>query len=235
MLGRFQFLSALGLLLSVSLTLVADSARGAEQTEIVKTRFFFLDMADYQWVDSIDEESLQSHFAMNESSFQLYTSLQETVNGPDLADTARPHFSTWLTEQRLLFQGGRSNAEAFRRSEGLVAYLRAHEFNVKDVVDAIKRRSGATEVQIIAIHHAGSAERESRFLLKVVLQNSQVELGQSGYIVRLQTPYISYVTMLYALGIALYELNELPEAARPVQPTEPVDEPPVPRAALKVR
>ena len=56
--------------------------------------------------------------------------------------------------------------------------------------------------------------------MKVMLEGSQLDLGRMGYNVDLPSPDVGYITVIYGLGLALYEVHELLSVEVPPVPTE---------------
>ncbi len=115
-------------------------------------------------------------------------------------------------------------------AEGIVAYLRAHDFSIHKLVEALKRRSGASDVELVVVHLRDAQDNPS-FKLKVVLVDPEVEIGKQGFNVNLAAPNASYTVVAYALGLALYELQEIINRDSPAEdapPSESIEALPVP-------
>ena len=176
-------------------------------SELPVIKFFYFDHGSVEWTVSAESEEFQKHLSENESSSTLMASLINAVNLDVDAETMRPQIAEWIANQREGFEQRNIRPQAFRRAEGIVAYLRAHDFNISQLVSALKRRSGAANVQIVAVHQVKDQDKSS-FMLKVVLDEPEVDLGRMGYNVELGSAQTGYITVIYALGLALYEVHE---------------------------
>ena len=139
----------------------------------------------------------------------------------------------WIERERERFDQTRRESTRSRMAEGIVAYLRAHDFSIHHLVEALKRRSGASEVELVVIHLLDPQGTPS-FKLKVVLVDPQIEIGKQGFNVNLASPEASYTVVTYTLGVALYEVQEIihrdssdetesPETIEPLPVPEPLD------------
>jgi hypothetical protein len=142
----------------------------------------------------------------------------------------------WIEAERQRFEQSRREAVRIRMAEAVIAYLRDHDFDVPKLVEAIKRRSGASEVEIVAVH-LRDRQRNSSFKLKVILVDPAIPLDKQGFNIDLPSANVSYTTVAYALGVALYEIQEIvygdtPSDQRPPNDTEqlPAPEPVEPPA-----
>ena len=71
-------------------------------------------------------------------------------------------------------------------------------------------------MQLVGIHRK-KGEDDSQFSLKVILEDPTLDLGRKGYNVNLSSPEVGYVTVVYSLGLALYEVQELLSEESPVE------------------
>ena len=136
------------------------------------------------------------------------------VRGEENSDAARAQMSEWIAGQRERFQRRSASPTSFQRAEGIVAYLRAHDLSIRRLVEALKTRSGASAVELVAIHQSGARDGAS-LMIKVVLADSQIDIGRMGFNIDLQSPDAGYVAVIYALGTALYDVEEMIVANRP--------------------
>ena len=89
-----------------------------------------------------------------------------------------------------------------------IAYLRAHDFSISNLVEALKRRSGAEDVELVAVH-LRDRNANSTYKLKVILIEPEIEMDKMGFNVKLRSSDVSYTAVTYALGVALYEVHEI--------------------------
>lgn len=174
-----------------------------------RLKFFYFDQAHTEWVVSAEPDRLERHLEGNADSASLYQNLQRSLSEtPDL-DRIRNGMADWIRSERTRFdQAGSRVSRRVRVAEGVVAYMRAHDFDIRKLVTALVKRSGARDVELVAIHLV-DAEGESSYKLKVVLPNDQVELGRQGFDVVLQSSQVTYTSAIYALAMALYEVHEV--------------------------
>ena len=94
------------------------------------------------------------------------------------------------------------------------------------LVDSLKKLSGASDVELVAVHLVDKAGSSS-YLLKVILV-ATIHVGQQGFNVDIRTPQVTGISVVFALGVALYEVQELinqersEDAAEDDQPIEPL-------------
>ena len=195
-------------------------------------KFFYYRVKGIEWAFSDDAKQFQQHLADNSESQLLYDSVTTALsNAPTVKDTA-DRMTKWIETERNRFQQSRSEVVRIRMAEGITAYMRAHDFDVSNLVEALKRRSGATDVELVAIHLRDKQD-ESSFRLKVVLVDSDIELGKQGINVSLRSPNVSYSTVGYALAVALYEVHEIlnqEESSEDGQPAPDIESLPIPEA-----
>ncbi|MGI9427381.1 MAG: hypothetical protein ACR2NM_01900 [Bythopirellula sp.] len=195
-------------------------------------KFFYYRAKGVEWAFSDDAKRFQQHLVDNSESQLLYDSVSTALNkAPAVKDTA-DRMTKWIESERDRFQQSRSEVVRIRMAEGITAYMRAHDFDVANLVEALKRRSGATDVELVAIHLRDMQE-ESSFRLKVVLVDSDVPLGKQGINVSLRSPNVSYSTVGYALAVALYEVHEIlnrEESGEGNEPAPDIESLPIPEA-----
>ena len=68
--------------------------------------------------------------------------------------------------------------------------------------------AGVGDVELVAVHLVDEVGDPS-FQLKVVLPNHQVDSTRQGFNVPLRDANVNYTTVIYSLGVALYELHEI--------------------------
>ena len=193
-----------------------------------RLRFFYYDAPSVEWIVSSDKKAFAVHLRQNEESSTFVTTIHNAVTGDELNDVARTQMTDWIAAQRETFEQRRRDTISFRKAEGIVAYLRAYDFSIRRLVEALKDLSGATNVELVAIHRT-AAQTEPDFKIKVVLTDAAVDLGRQGMNVDMQSATSGYVPVVYALGMALYDLQEIVNADQPAeQPPARLEELPEP-------
>lgn len=205
----------------------------AAEDDLPEVKFFFFDGKDVEWVVSAEPQAFERHLSDNATSRTLLTTLQSAIDRQVNPDEMRPQMARWVEGQRRSFERGSIANKTYQRAEGIVAYLRAHDFSIPKLVAALKQRSGASSVVIAAIHQT-NGDSNARFKLKVMLEDAHLDLGQMGYNVDLPSPDVGYITVIYALGFALYEVHELLSVEVPPAPPEE-EQLPDPDAALETQ
>jgi hypothetical protein len=197
-------------------------------------KFFYYDAARVEWAVSAEPDRFARHLASNSDSQSLYQAVTSSVIERTNVDDTALQMTHWITKERERFDETRRESARSRMAEGVVAYLRSHDFSIHQLVDALKRRSGASEVELVVIHLLDARGTPS-YKIKVVLVEPQIEIGKQGFNVNLDSPNASYTVVTYALGVALYEVQEiihrdrsgnesdLPETIEPLPVPEPVD------------
>ena len=198
----------LAVVLAVPAAAVTNPAtcRG-EEYDVPRLKFFYFAGDNVDWVVSSDKKNFAAHLRTNSDSHALVSSLHEAVRREHQIEEARTRMTEWLGGQRELFRQRGTNPTAARESEGIVAYLRAHDFGIENLVRALKARSGAQVVELVAIHQVDPAG-ESRYRLKVVLDDAIIDRDQMGYNVVLSSAAADYTSVVYALAHALYDVQE---------------------------
>ena len=220
----------------LALTITCQALPGSAQelqitpASLPTIKFFYYRANGIEWAFSDDEKLFQQHLTEDSESQRLYdsvtTALNEAPKGEDTAD----RMTKWIESERDRFQQSRSEVVRIRMAEGITAYMRAHDFDVSNLVEALKRRSGATDVELVAIHLRDKQD-ESSFRLKVVLVDADISLGKQGINVSLRSPNVSYSTISYALAVALYEVHEIlnqEESGEGSEPTPEIESLPIP-------
>lgn len=171
-------------------------------------KFFYYDSERIEWVVSAEPDRLQAHLQANPDSARLFGSLAESIDEPGDMDQVRTQMTSWLEGERERFGELGGSSVRLRKAEGIVAYLRAHDFSIDALVKQLLKRSGATEVELVGVHLVRGA-RDASFQLKVVLPDETIGIGRQGYNVAIQSPDVTYTSVVYALGLALYEVHEV--------------------------
>ena len=218
--------SSLGwtLLLAVLATTVASictPARGEEEgrqagslshdgaaPENLVVKFFYFDGRRIEWVVSAEPDRLERHLEADPDSAQMFQSLKESVAAVPDTEQIRLQMAQWLESERERVTDPGSNVIRLRKAEGIVAYLRAHDLRIDELVRALLRRSGATTVELVAVHLVDRSGMSS-FQLKVVLPDEQVGIGGQGFNVAFNSPQVTYTSVVYALALALDAVHEV--------------------------
>ena len=224
------------LLAPVSLLLCAFAApseepiveQPAEKRSLPVVTFFYFDAGGVEWAVSAEPVRLDRHLSANSDSQRLFAAVSAAVaETPDPAASSR-QMTAWIGSERERFEQSRREPARMRMAEGILAYLRTHDFSVSKLVDEIKHRSGAKEVELVVVHLRDRQGNPS-FKLKVVLVDPTIEVGKQGFNVDLPSPEASYTVVTYALGVALYEVQEIihratsPEdESKPIETIEPL-------------
>lgn len=180
----------------------------AEEGHQPDIQLFYYSEADSEWAVSLDEATFETHRANNTDSNTMFESMLNTANGNSDPENVRQRMGRWINQKRQQFDQSGGSKLLFRKSEGILAYLRAHDFDISELVAALKDRSGASGVQLVGMHLVDRAQKSS-FKLKVILQNPQIEIGRQGFNVDIRSPEVTDLTMVFALGVALYEVHEI--------------------------
>jgi hypothetical protein len=193
-----------------TLCVAAPAAEGpaTEPSGLPIVKFFYYDAAGVEWAVSAEPDRFERHLASNSASQGLYQAVTSSVIEPANVGDTGLQMTRWITKERERFDETRRESARSRMAEGIVAYLRAHDFSIRRLVEALKRRSGASAVELVVVHLVDSRGTSS-FTLKVVLVDPQIEIGKQGFNVNLESPNASYTVVAYTLGVALYEVQEL--------------------------
>lgn len=203
----------------------------AQTPELPKIKFFYFSEPESEWAEP---DTLQHHLANNSDSNTLFESLQHAASGNADPELVRQQMGQWIEKQRKQFEQSGGNKVLYRKLEGVLAYLRAHDFEIPKLVSALKNRSGASDVQLVGVHLVDSTQQSS-FKLKVVLRNPAIDIGRQGFNIDTRSPEVSELTTVFALGVALYEVHEIlndNDAARDGSELEESDLEPIPTPAL---
>jgi hypothetical protein len=190
--------------------------------------FFYFDAAGVEWAVSAEPERFDRHLSANSDSQRLFTAVSAAVaETPDPAASSR-QMTAWVESERERFEQSRREPARMRMAEGIIAYLRTHDFSIPKLVDEIKHRSGAKNVELVVVHLRDRQGNPS-FKLKVVLVDPTIEVGKQGFNVDLPAPEASYTVVTYALGVALYEVQEIihratspDDKSKPIETIEPL-------------
>lgn len=186
-------------------------------------KFFYYDAADVEWAVSAETKSFQEHLESTPESQVLFETVSNAVRSSPEAETPAEALTRWIESERERYQQSRQDAVRFRMAEGIIAYLRAHDFSVSSLVEALKRRSGASDVELVGIHLRDN-QGHSSYKLKVILVDPAIEVGKQGFNIKLRSPNASYAAVVYALGVALYEVHEVINAESSEDGTKEVEE-----------
>lgn len=170
-------------------------------------KFFYYDQANLDWVVSSEPERLNEHLANHADSQKLLASLDQVVQSEEPLETTRLRMLRWIQKEREQFDQRPGNGQRFRRAEGIIAYLRSHDFSIRSLVEELKKRSAARDIELIAVHLVGSNANDE-YRIKVRLIDALPSVNDHGYQVDLRSPEINHVGAVYALGVALYEVHE---------------------------
>jgi hypothetical protein len=185
-------------------------------------RFFYYDAGAVEWAVSAEPERLRQHLASNAESQGLFEALSTAVASPVETASSSAQMTRWIEAERQRFEQSRRDTSRIRMAESVIAYLRDHDFDVQKLVEAITRRSGAPQVELVAVH-LRDRQGNSSFKLKVVLVDPAIQVGKQGFNIDLPSANVSYTTVAYALGVALYEIQEIVYGEAPANEVRPPD------------
>ena len=203
-----------GLLTLLLATTAGTALAQSESENLPRLKFFYFDSTRIEWVVSSETESFERHLAANSPSQRFVSSLERAALQAEQPDAARANITNWIAGQRQQFDQGLRDVTRFRKAEGVTAYLRAHDFSVRRLVETLRERTGAEAIDLVAVHQV-PRPAQSVFRLKVTPVRPALELGREGYNISLQSPEVGYVSVVYALGLALYEVEEIIAANQP--------------------
>ena len=227
-------IACLPLVLALFATAAAAEEPQVAPASLPVVKFFYYDAAGVEWAVSAEPERFERHLGANSDSRSLYQAVVSSVIEPANTDDTALQMTRWIERERERFDQTRRESARSRMAEGIVAYLRAHDFSIHHLVEALKRRYGASEVELVVIHLLDPQGTPS-FKLKVVLVDPQIEIGKQGFNVNLESPKANYTVVTYTLGVALYEVQEIihrdssddaiesPETIEPLPVPEPLD------------
>lgn len=177
-------------------------------------KFLYYDAAAVEWAISAEPERLQQHLTTNATSRTLLESVSSAVaKTSDTSESAR-QLTRWIENERVRFDRTRREPARIRTAEGIVAYVRDHDYSIPKLVEDLKHRSGASAVELVALH-LRDRQGSPSFKLKVVLVDSSVDIGRQGFNIDLPSPEVGYATVAYALGVALYGVQEIIHSESP--------------------
>ncbi|MEX0677653.1 MAG: hypothetical protein WD063_11295 [Pirellulales bacterium] len=180
----------------------------AESPSLPVVTFFYYDAAGVEWAFSAEPERFRRHLASNSDSQALFDGVTAAVaEKPDAAGPAR-QMTRWIESERERFEQTRREPARMRMAEGIIAYLRDHDFSISKLVDDLKHRSGASEVELVIIH-LRDGQGSPSYKLQVVLVDPEIAISKQGFNVNLPEPKATYTVVTYALGVALYEVQEI--------------------------
>jgi hypothetical protein len=222
---------ALVVLLFRAATVMAQDVQ-VDPASLPTVKFFYYDAAGVEWAISAEPERLQQHLTTNATSRTLVESVSSAVaRTSDTSESAR-QLTRWIENERVRFDRTRREPARIRTAEGIVAYLRDHDFSIPKLVEDLKHRSGASAVELVAIHLRERPGAPS-FKLKVVLVDANIDIGRQGFNIDLPSPEVGYATVAYALGVALYGVQEIihSESSGGKDESKATEELPVPASA----
>jgi hypothetical protein len=193
---------------------VAAQETQNEPASLPAVKFFYFDAAAVEWVVSEDVERFQEHLAANGESQALFAAATSAVTTAAESGDASAQMTRWIEGERARFEQSRREPARIRMAEGIIAYLRDHDFSVPKLVDALKHRSGASAVELVVVHLRDRQGSDS-FKLKVVLVKPEIKVGKQGFNIDLPSPNANHTTVSYALGVALYGVQEIIHGASP--------------------
>jgi hypothetical protein len=205
----------------VLLTFQAALGQEGEVTNanLPTVKFFYFDGVAVEWVVSDQTERFEQHLASNPESQALYSAASSAVATPAESTNSAGQMTRWIEGERARFEQSRREPARIRMAEGIIAYLRDHDFNIQKLVEALKHRSGASDVELVAVH-LRDRQGSQAFKLKVVLVRPQITVGKQGFNIDLPTANANYTTVAYALGVALYNVQEIIHGASSGEDTE---------------
>ena len=202
-----------------------SSAQEPELAEgiLPEVTFFYFDSDTVEWATSAEPERLRAHLSEDSDSQALFEAVSVSVNGPPTPEETARQMTEWIEAERSRFEQTRSEPVRIRMAEGINAYLRDHDFSISNLVEALKRRSGAEEVELVAVH-LRDRNSKSTYKLKVILVEPEIEIGKQGFNVKLRSSDVSYSAVTYALGVALYEVHEILNVDEPEDDSVPAED-----------
>ena len=212
---------------SASTATTIDAASDEAATGMPVLKFFYYDSRSIEWVVSAEPEAFNKHMVANEESARLFQTLTEASVSTGDNSQVRGRMARWIEQERQRFDAGARNTVRFRKAEGIVAYLRAHDFDIHRLVGSLLTRTGASRVELVAVHLVDSAGVSS-YKLKVVLPNDEIGIGKQGFNVVHSSPDVTYTGVVYALALALYEVHEIINAEEGDEPREGIELEPLP-------
>jgi len=186
----------------------------ADDVHRPQLKFFFYHEGDVSWVVSSDKQRFAEHLVANDDSFRLASTLHEAVLQDEPVEAARKEMGQWIEQRREQSEQRDALALSARKAEGIIAYLRAHDFSMRNLVAALLRRSGASAVEIVGIHRV-SLPNQAEFKIKVILEHPKIDMKPGGINVELASATAGYAQVIYALGLTLYEVHETISASQP--------------------
>ena len=201
----------------------ATEIGSGQEPSLPTVKFFYYDSARVEWVVTAEPDRLQPHLEANQDSESLFQSTLTAVINLEESEEVQSQMARWIEQERQRFRQTSTGTARFRKAEGIVAYLRAHDFSVSNLIDALTKRSGASTVELAAIHLVDGSGQSS-YKLKVLLVDATIEIGKQGFNVDIRSPQVTYLSVVYALGVALYEVHEIINADVPSDAEEPLQE-----------
>ena len=211
-----------GMTLSV-LLFVGAIGRADDESRQPTLKFFFYDQGAIEWAVSAEPDRFEKHLEANADSAQLYESLSAAVTDPPELEQVQARMARWIEAERNRAPEANRSTVRIRKAEGIVAYMRAHDFEIDQLVNALLKRSRAQDVEVVAVHLVDGAGN-SEFKLKIVLPYDEVGIDKQGFNVVLASQNVTYTSVVYALAMALYEVHEIINVDSGEAPEEPEGE-----------
>ncbi len=190
------------------LILASAVLRAEDETRQPTLKFFYYDQGAIEWAVSAEQDRFQEHLEANDDSAVLFDSLSAAVSDPPELDEVQSRMARWIEAERNRTAEVNRNTVRIRKAEGIVAYMRAHDFKIDQLVEALLKRSLAQDVEVVAVHLVDGAGN-SEFKLKIVLPYDEIGIDAQGFNVVLASPNVTYTSVVYALAMALYEVHEI--------------------------
>lgn len=221
---RMLSLTLLPAFVGLGMITLAVSQEATEATAMKPTaKFFFFDARETEWAVSAEPNRMQQHFNRVPESSLLFDSLNVALSVPADSQKVRATMSKWIEAERDRFGNTGSRSEQrIRVAEGVTAYMRAHDFDAGQLIAALLRRSGATDVEVAAVHLV-DRNGKSTYKLKVMLPGNEIAMERQGVDVLLNSPNVSHDGVVYALALALFETHEIIEAQSTGEPMPDTD------------
>lgn len=205
----------LSLLFAVSAVVRADDE--ARQPTL---KFFYFAQGAIEWAVSSEPDRFGKHLEANADSAQLFESLSSAVSEPPELKQVQTRMARWIEAERNRSPDNGRSTVRVRKAEGIVAYMRAHDFEIDQLVQALLKRTHAQDVEVVAVHLVDGAGN-SEYKLKIILPYDEIGIDKQGFNVVLASPRVTYTSVVYALAMALYEVHEIINVEAGEAPAEP--------------
>ena len=207
--------------MTASVLLVVNAVGHADDEPRQPTlKFFYYNQGAIEWAVSAEQDRFEKHLEANAESAQLFESLSASVSEPPQLDEVQARMARWIEAERNRGPEVNQSTVRIRKAEGIVAYMRAHDFEIDQLVKALLKRSRAQDVEVVAVHLVDGAGT-SEFKLKIVLPYDEIGIDKQGFNVVLASPNVTYTSVAYALAMALYEVHEVINVESGEEPADP--------------